>query len=511
MPGQVDAMKAAPPRRRWLKGCAWGCGGTVVLFPLLVVLLALLLSKVPTSYPPMVRPIEPPSPADYAAARLEGFDSPYLGHTGSWDGKGGAMWGGSKAPDLDLEVGMGLRWTFMPVYWRVMEPDGPVDLSQGVPDAWRALDAFVIEAEKRRLNILMQAPVVGGNAGGPPDWAGRREPDKSAPADMAAAAALAGKLAARYAPGGTLAVRQGWGERYGVRAWELDNEPELYRTCWSGQAGDYAEFAAKCAALIKQADPRAVIVLPGCAGGGHAGPWLEAALDAHRLGGSPEYRLRGVPHSIGPVADVISFHIYEGLDSVFTDRTVERVFGEVRDVFEKWETSAAGFDYPRKCEYWHTEGNFDFLGLLSGERRAAWRMQFFTRAFAAGLRKVCVMDASAPEQAAVRAYVQALPWPFPMRPADAEVKVLRGSATAFRHPDGDAPGAGQVWVLWAVADTGDAEVEVPVVREQVTRVHVDGTRTVCHTRGGRLTVDLKGDRKMAPPILLVDRPTAGDG
>jgi hypothetical protein len=24
-------------------------------------------------------------------------------------------------------------------------------------------------------------------------------------------------------------------------------------------------------------------------------------------------------------------------------------------------------------------------------------------------------------------------------------------------------------------------------------------------------VDLKGDRKMAPPILLVDRPTAGDG
>jgi hypothetical protein len=386
-----------------------------------------------------------------------------------------------------------------------------VDLSKGVPDAWRALDAFVIEAEKRRLNILMQAPVVGGNAGGPPDWAGRREPDKSAPADMAAAAALAGKMAARYAPGGTLAVREGWGERYGVRAWELDNEPESYRTCWSGQAGDYAEFAAKSAALIKQADPRAVIVLPGCAGGGHAGPWIEAALDAHRLGGSPEYRLRGAPHSIGPIADVISFHIYEGLDSTFGDRTVERVFGEVRDVFEKWETSAAGFDYPRKCEYWHTEGNFDFLGLLSRERRAAWRMQFFTRAFAAGLRKVCVMDASAPEQAAVRAYVQALPWPFPMRPADAEVKVLRGSAAAFRRPDGDKPGAAQVWVLWAVADTGDAEVEVPVVREQVTLVHVDGAKTVCHTRRGRLTVDLKGDRKMAPPVLLVDRPSAGDG
>ena len=514
-PEQVDAMKAARPRRRWLKGCAWGCGGTVVLFlllaVLLVALLVMLLSRVPTSYPPMARPLEPPSRADYAAAGLDGFDSPYLGHTGSWDGKGGAMWGGSKVPDLDREVGMGLRWTFMPVHWRAMEPDGPVDPSTGVPDAWRALDAFVIEAQDHRLNILMQAPVVGGNAGGPPDWAGRREPGKSAPADMAAAAALAGKLAARYAPGGTLAVRQGWGERYGVRAWELDNEPELYRTCWRGQAGDYAEFAAACAARIRQADPRAVIVLPGCAAGGQAGPWIEAALDAHGLGGSPEYRRRGAAHSIGPVADVVSFHIYEGLDSTFGDRTLERVFGEVRDVFETWETRAAGFGYPRKCEYWHTEGNFDFLGLLSGARRAAWRMQFFTRAFAAGLRKVCVMDACAPEQAAVRAYVQTLPWPFPMRPADTEVKVRRGSAVAFRHPDSGTPGAGQVWVLWAVAGTGDAEVEVPVVREQVTRVHVDGTRTVCRTRGGRLAVDLKGDRKMAPPILLVDRPTAGDG
>ncbi|MBE3070558.1 MAG: hypothetical protein IMZ66_10030, partial [Planctomycetes bacterium] len=243
----------------------------------LVVLLVLLLSGVPTSYPPMDRPIEPPSPADYAAAGLDGFESPYLGHTGSWDGKGGAMWGASKTPDLDKEAGMGLRWTFMPVHWSAMEPDGPVDLSKGVPDAWLALDAFVIEAEQRRLNILMQAPVVGGNGGGPPDWAGRRQPGKSAPADMEAAAAFAGQLATRYAPGGTLAVQQGWGRRYGVRAWELDNEPEAYRTAWTGQAGDYAEFAAACAARIRQADPRAVIVLPGCTGGGNAGPWIEAA------------------------------------------------------------------------------------------------------------------------------------------------------------------------------------------------------------------------------------------
>ena len=104
----------------------------------------------------------------------------------------------SKLPDLDREREMGLRWTFMPVYWRALEPDGPVDLARDTA-AWQALDAFVIAAKERNLNVLMQAPVVGGNAGGPPKWAGRREPT-SRPADMDALADFAGKLAERYCP-----------------------------------------------------------------------------------------------------------------------------------------------------------------------------------------------------------------------------------------------------------------------------------------------------------------------
>jgi hypothetical protein len=96
-----------------------------------------------------------------------------------------------KGADLDKEVRMGLRWTFMPVNWSAMEPDGPVDLDREVPSAWRALDGFVIEAQKRGLNVLMQAPVVGGNAGGPPPWAGLREKGKSAPQEMDALAEFA--------------------------------------------------------------------------------------------------------------------------------------------------------------------------------------------------------------------------------------------------------------------------------------------------------------------------------
>ena len=168
------------------------------------------------------------------------------------------------------------------------EPDGPVDLSAAIPPAWQELDGFVIEAQKRRLNILMQAPVVGGNAGGPPGWAGRREQGKSAPADMEAAAAFAGKLAVHYAPGGTLSARQGWGRQYGIRAWELDNEPESYLTHWEDQASDYAEFATKVSARIKQVDPRALILVPATAGRHNAWLWTRAALSAEGTNGSAD-------------------------------------------------------------------------------------------------------------------------------------------------------------------------------------------------------------------------------
>jgi len=113
-----------------------------------------------------------------------------------------------------------------------MEPDEAVDLSQAIPAAWQSVDQFVIECEKRGLNVLMQAPVVGGNAGGPPEWAGRREPGRSAPENMQAAADFAEKLARRYAPGGTLATEQEWGEGYGVRAWELAGQRHFDVGSW---------------------------------------------------------------------------------------------------------------------------------------------------------------------------------------------------------------------------------------------------------------------------------------
>ena len=493
--------------RRLLLGCAIGCAGVTLIFVAAVVLLVLFLGRVPKSYPLAARPIPAATIGTNLGGGVDGLDSPYLGHTGSWNGKGRVMLGGSKIPDLEKERAMGLRWTFMPVYWRAMEPDGPVDLKRETPPAWQALDAFVIAAKERGLNVLMQSPVVGGNAGGPPESAGRREQGKSAPANMEALAEFAGKLAERYRPGGTLAQREGWGGHYGVRAWELDNEPKSYRTNWKGQAADYAEFVTLATERIKAVDPQAVIVAPGMAGGRHGLSWLEATLDAPALSGSTAFRAQGKAYSIGPVIDVVSLHNYEGLDSAFSDgpRTIGQVLDDVSGVFEAWEQRVPGFSFARKQEYWHTEGNFDFLGILSAERRAAWRFQFFTRAFAAGIRKVCVMDASPPEQKAVRAYVDALPNPFPMLEASNEVVVVRGQIAAFRHPDGAEPEAGQVWIVWPLANTGDATVEIPVRRFQVRMVPVDGASRTLASSNGRVRLDLKGDPKMAAPVLLIDR------
>ena len=493
---------------RYARALGCGCSCLVLLLLALVAGVFLILQRVPKTYPGVASPITPPSPESALGGGLDGFASPYLGHTGSWDGKGGAMGGRAKASDMDVEVGMGLRWTFMPVYWSALEPDGPVGLATQMPPAWSALDAFIIAAHERKLNVLMQAPVIGGNAGGPPAWAGRREKGKSAPANMESAAAFAGKLAARYAPGGTLATKQGWRQSYGVRAWELDNEPDAYFTHWKEQAADYAEFVTKAAAAIRQVDPQAVILGPGVMGSGKAPAWVEAALDAPAMRGSPEFRSRGQSYSIGPALDVVCFHVYEGLDSAFTgkDRTIEVAFSEIRDVFERWQNRTPGFTYPAKQEYWQTEGNFDFLGILSRKRRAAWRIQFFTRAFAAGIRKVVVMDASSPEQLAVRAYIRALPNPFPMQRADDRVTALSGAAVSFCHLDNTNADAGRVWILWAAADTGDAEVVVPCVREQVRRVLVDGSETLLSRTNASVRIHLSGDKKMAPAVLLIDRP-----
>lgn len=86
-----------------------------------------------------------------------------------------------------------------------------------------------------------------------------------------------------------------------------------------------------------------------------------------------------------------------------------------------------------------------------------------------------------------------------------QVTVARGKAVAFRHPDRSGKPGGQVWVLWAVAGSGDAEVEVPVRQPQVEGVSVQDEHFPLPAVAGKVRVRLRGDAKMAPPVLILDR------
>jgi hypothetical protein len=92
--------------------------------------------------------------------------------------------------------------------------------------------------------------------------------------------------------------------------------------------------------------------------------------------------------------------------------------------------------------------------------------------------------------------------------ADTAVNVRQGLAAVFRHRDGDELAAGQVWILWAVAGSGNARVQVPVERAEVTLLHPDGSENQETATDHQLTVDLPGDQKMAPPVIVLDRPPA---
>jgi hypothetical protein len=100
-----------------------------------------------------------------------------------------------------------------------------------------------------------------------------------------------------------------------------------------------------------------------------------------------------------------------------------------------------------------------------------------------------------------------------MKAADSEVKILRGRAAVFRHLDGEQPEAGQVWILWAIAGTGEAQLEVPVRRKQVRLVQVDGSESISSAPGalGQEAIDQAANGRFFPPqAIALEGAFAGD-
>lgn len=428
-----------------------------------------------------IAPLPGPSPWSEQPGHL----SPYIGQIGSWNGAGMELDGSIKTQALDETLEAGLHWTFMPLYWSALEPEGPVDLSQEpLPPAWQDLDAFFLETHALGLNVLVQTAVVGGNNGGPPAWAGEQARGQSAPEDMDALAAFTQKVAERYAPNGTLWSSAGI-EDWGVQAWELENEPSSYRTNWSQQPEAFAAFAVDAAQAIRGVDPDAQIVLGALASGTGNLPWWEAVL--------------ADPSDPGPQADVISFHNYEGMDSIGRDRRSKCVLS---DIYSRYNERMVSTGEAPTDAVWHTEGSVDFLHRLPGPERANWRMQWSVRLFAMGAHKLTFKDPD-PEEIVVQALLsEHLPLPWPMLDRSSELG-LPAQGGAFQHPTE----SGAVWVVWPENDQrGETEVVLDVANPAVRVFDADGSAHSLQAEDGRVRLSLKGSGRYSQTVLVSDQP-----
>jgi hypothetical protein len=445
---------------------------------------------------------------------LDGYDNPFIGHTGSSNGTGGSAEAADRKGDMDAEAAMGLRWTWIPAHWSSFEKDGPTSPDNDPAGAWKAMDNTMADARARKLNVFFQAPVVGGNAGGPPAWAGRRTEGSAAPKDMDALIAFTAKLAERYKPCGTLAAEKGWTDGWGVRLWELDNEPDTYETHWDGQADDYAEFVTKAERRIHAIDPFALTVGASTATGSECpGDFVDQILDKGVQSASADYVANGVEYAAGPSLDIVSFHTYEFLDehgsAVFgcDSRTTDNIYRILKATFDKY-ANQAGFKYAPKTEFWHTEGGYDFgtFDAAGTGYKANWTVQWMARCFAAGMTRLSIMDAHNDplQQQAVKTWLSLFPKAKPdIQNMTAALGIDPAVATVYRVRR--AADGGWTYVAHAANNsTAGATVQLPVRGGAAILTTRTGAETNLLAHDGKVTVTLAGGAPFSEPVFVVD-------
>jgi hypothetical protein len=86
-----------------------------------------------------------------------------------------------------------------------------------------------------------------------------------------------------------LHYNRGWanGFRYGIRYWEVWNEPDLGKLFWGGSPGQYFQLYEKIARAVKQADRRALVGGPAIAGPNGPSPYIEGFLEYVRARKAP--------------------------------------------------------------------------------------------------------------------------------------------------------------------------------------------------------------------------------
>lgn len=258
----------------------------------------------------------------------------------------------------------GVRWVYVWVTWSDVQPEPNVY-------RWDALDRFLTTAEDVGINVVVQVHV--GAWSRPQTFAGPTRANSLHPSsptvayeDFGPAVDFWRALVGRYMPGGALARERGW-EDYGVRVWEVENEPDQVPLPWWGSWAvvpkDFAAYLSQVVPSVRELDEDITIAAPALnhedepsvtRGGGVAGlRWLDEMLtpgSAQSEWASDTYR-RGdsFPDPV-PLVDLFSFH-RNNVD-VATAQVAERA-REVRQVV----TTHLARHPERTARLYYSEGN----------------------------------------------------------------------------------------------------------------------------------------------------------
>jgi xylan 1,4-beta-xylosidase len=135
---------------------------------------------------------------------------------------------------------------------------------------------------------------------------------------------------------------RGWaqGFHYGIRYWEVWNEPDLGKVFWSGTPQQFYTLYAKVARAVKRADPNAEVGGPALSEAWQQGPYWSGFLEYVKAHGLP--------------LDFFSWHHYsvdadDPLDFVLLAEKVRRVldlvgFRRTKSFVDEWNYGLIGHD-----------------------------------------------------------------------------------------------------------------------------------------------------------------------
>ncbi|ACZ43418.1 Carbohydrate-binding family 9 [Thermobaculum terrenum ATCC BAA-798] len=155
----------------------------------------------------------------------------------------------------------------------------------------------------------------------------------------------------RYKPGGVLAQQEGWSDGYGIRYWEVWNEPPTF---WFGTAEQFGQLVRAASEAIRSADPQATVVVSS---------------------GGPEFDQTVIEVAGIEAYDALAIHLYPGPTSPEAGSFVRSV-RDTRDFLDRH----GGQD----VAIWITEMGWDTTGGVSEWEQASYIVRASVQTLAAG-------------------------------------------------------------------------------------------------------------------------------